>query len=80
MRLFPARTPTDPDGVPMILAAELHQRLRRGERILPLDVRQPAAYAEHAGAIPGSRRIPPAEVPDRYAEVPRDLLVVPYCT
>jgi hypothetical protein len=64
----------------MISTAELHQRLGRGERILPLDVRQPAAYLEYPGAIPGSWRIPPAEVPDCYVEIPRDLLVVPYCT
>lgn len=65
---------------PMITTADLHRRLTRGVPTLVLDVRQPGAYAEFPGAIPGSVRIPPSEVPDRYAELPRDRLIVPYCT
>jgi rhodanese-related sulfurtransferase len=68
------------DGVPLITAAELKGRLDRGEPILPLDVRQPTAYAKQPGGIPGSLRIPPAAVPDFYGKLPRDRLVVPYCT
>jgi rhodanese-related sulfurtransferase len=64
----------------MITAAELKRLRDRGEPVLPLDVRQPGAYAEHPGGIPGSLRIPPAAVPDFYGKIPRDRLIVPYCT
>ncbi len=79
MRLF--RRPTrETAEVPKISVDEVRQRLQRGENLLPLDVRQPGAYAEYPGAIPGSLRIPPAELPDRYREIPREPIVVAYCT
>lgn len=72
---------TEPrDNGHAISASELKQRLERGEPTLALDVRQPTAYAEYPGAIPGSTRISPSEIPDRYPELPRDRLIVPYCT
>jgi adenylyltransferase/sulfurtransferase len=64
----------------MITIEELRQRLERGNNVVVLDVRQPLAYAEYPGTIPGSVRIPPAELPDRYGELPRDRLIVAYCT
>jgi rhodanese-related sulfurtransferase len=64
----------------MITAAELKSMMERGESVLPLDVRQPAAFAQQPGGIPSSLRIPPASVPDQYARIPRDRLVVSYCT
>jgi rhodanese-related sulfurtransferase len=75
------RSPTiDVDDIPVISAGELKTLLDRRESVVPLDVRQPGGYAEYRGAIPSSIRIPPSAVPDRYAEIPRDRLVVPYCT
>jgi len=65
---------------PSISAADLRRLLEQGEGITVLDVRQPAAYAEYPGSIPGSTRIPPAEIPDRYHEIPRDRPIVVYCT
>ncbi|MDR2256410.1 MAG: MBL fold metallo-hydrolase [Arthrobacter sp.] len=44
---------------------------------LYLDVRNPAEVAE--GALPGSLRIPLAELPRRLAEVPEDLELVVHC-
>jgi adenylyltransferase/sulfurtransferase len=64
----------------MISVGDLKRRLERGEPVVVLDVRQPLAYAEYPGAIPGSVRISPSELPDRYGELPRDRLVVSYCT
>jgi rhodanese-related sulfurtransferase len=63
-----------------ISVAELKRRMDRGEPIVVLDVRQPTAYAQYPGAVPGSRRIPPGAVPERYQELPSDRLIVPYCT
>jgi rhodanese-related sulfurtransferase len=45
-----------------------------------VDVRQPHAYDEFPSSIPGSIRIPPAELPERYAELPTGSLLVLYCT
>ena len=45
-----------------------------------VDVRQPAGYDAYPGAIRGAVRIPPAELPDRYEQLPRDRPLVLYCT
>jgi rhodanese-related sulfurtransferase len=63
-----------------ISVAELKRRLDRGQPTVVLDVRQPTAYAQYPGAIPGSIRITPGAIPERYVELPRDRLIVPYCT
>jgi rhodanese-related sulfurtransferase len=68
------------EAVPTITAAELKRKLDAVEDVVVLDVRQPGSYAQYPGAIPGSIRIPPAEIPDRYSELPRDRLIVTYCT
>ncbi len=78
MRLFKAKKQENVEPVPMILVQELKRMLDRGEDVVLLDVRQPYAYAQYPGAIPGSIRIPPAEIPERYEELPRDKLIVPY--
>jgi len=80
MRQLFRRQPASRQSTPTITADDLERRLKRGEPVLVLDVRQPVAYAEYPGEIPGSVRIPPSEIPDRYAELPRDRLIVPYCT
>jgi len=79
MRLF-NRRPERPRPEARISVSELKQRLERGEPIVILDVRLPSDAATGERRIPGSRRIPPAEVPDRYAELPLDRMIVPYCT
>ncbi len=43
--------------VPEITSAELARRIHAGERILLLDVREPAEYAQ--SRIPGALRVPP---------------------
>ena len=80
MWLFRARRNQRAETSPTISPAELNHRLDSGVLTAVLDVRQPNAYADHPGAIPGSIRIPPSELPNRYGELPRDRLIVPYCT
>ncbi len=48
--------------VPEITAAELARRIAAGERILLLDVREPAEYAQ--SRIPGALRVPPGAPAD----------------
>jgi len=45
-----------------------------------VDVRQPAAYFESPLTILGAIQIPPDEIENRFREIPRDELVVTFCT
>ncbi len=80
MRLFRPRRPENPSAEPTVTVVDLKRLLDRGEGVVLLDVRQPSAYAEYPGAIPGSIRIAPADLPTRYGELPRGRPIVPYCT
>lgn len=50
-----------------ILPQELNERLRRGERPVILDVREPEEVA--MAAFPAARHIPMGEIPSRVAEL-----------
>ncbi|MGH2376630.1 MAG: rhodanese-like domain-containing protein [bacterium] len=76
----PEREIGESTPVPTISALQLRQMLDRGDPLTVLDVRSPHAYADGHGAIPGSVRIAPHEIPQRYQEIPRDRLTVAYCT
>lgn len=78
MRIFNREAQETP--VQQISVQELERRLGRGERIAVVDVRQPSGYDAFPGEIPGSMRIPPAELPARYEDLPRDRPIVLYCT
>jgi rhodanese-related sulfurtransferase len=78
MRLF--RHKQDAPAVPHVTAQELKRRLDAGERLVVVDVRQPTGYDVYPGTIPGAIRIPPADLPDRYRELPRDRPLVLVCT
>ena len=54
-------------------------KLESGEAVA-LDVVQPGAWDEVDGAIQGAVRIPPAEIEQRFKELPLDLDVITYCT
>lgn len=66
--------------VPVIGVADLKRALDRGDPVVVLDVRQPDAYRQSPAAIPGSIRIPPGELPERFTQVPQGRPVVTYCT
>ena len=58
---------------------EARTKLESGEA-LALDVVQPGAWDHVDGAVEGAVRIPPAEIEDRFGELPLDLEIVTYCT
>ena len=60
-----------------LTAPELAAVLREPRPPVLIDVRNPGELA--AGAIPGARHIPLAQLPGRLAEIPRDRPVVAYC-
>ncbi len=63
-----------------ITAAEVKQRLDRGEPILFIDTRSPDAWAASSDKIKGAMRIHYAELAQHIAELPRDRTIVTYCT
>ena len=69
--------PTPGDGVRRVTVAELKNLIDRNE-VLVIDVRNQVSY--DAGHIPGSRLIPEVEVKNHAAGMPKDKLVVTYCS
>ncbi|HEY3025961.1 MAG TPA: rhodanese-like domain-containing protein, partial [Pyrinomonadaceae bacterium] len=71
----PTQTPND--GVRRITTVELRDELERGKAIV-IDVRSEAAFKE--GHIKGARLIPTGEIVAKANELPRDKLIVTYCS
>jgi rhodanese-related sulfurtransferase len=61
-------------------ADELHGLLEAKKDILVLDVRQPLDLLAHSEIIPGAVRVPPKEVMEQAASIPKDKDSVVYCT
>jgi hypothetical protein len=59
---------------------EVKRRIDRGERIIFLDTRSDDAWAKADSQIPGSKRVLTEAVLSRRAELPKDGLIVTYCT
>lgn len=70
----------DKAEVPSMSVKHLKRRLDRGESVVPVDVRQPVGYEQYPGTIPGSMRIPPTVLPERYQKLPRDRPLMLFCT
>src|SRR5690348_13136171 len=65
------------DGARRITIPEL-EALMKNKEVLVLDVRNQTMY--DAGHIPGSRLIPAAEILNHVNELPRDKMIVAYCS
>lgn len=63
-----------------ITAEELHDLIDSHCEVLVLDVRQPLDLLANLEIIPGAKRIPPKEVLENPALIPRDKDSVVYCT
>lgn len=72
----PATKPPS-DGVRRITTAELKDLMEKSEAVV-IDVRNDASY--NAAHIKGSKLIPEAEVAKRSDELPKDKLIVTYCS
>jgi len=68
------------DDLARITPRELDARLRRGERIVLLDVRRRDKWAIKQGGIPGAIWVPLEEVPQRARDLPRDAQIITYCS
>jgi predicted sulfurtransferase len=65
------------DGARRITTFELNEALNRGEAIV-VDVRNDAAYRQ--ARIKGAILIPVSEIANRLNELPRDKMIVTYCS
>ena len=72
-----ASTAIPSDGVRRVTVAELKGLLDKGEAFV-VDVRNEASY--NAAHIKGSKLIPEAEVVNRVNELPRNKMIVTYCS
>jgi len=65
------------DDAPRIKPEEVRELLRHNKAVL-VDVRPQAAFT--AGHVKGALNIPYAEIRDRGKELPRDKMIVTYCS
>ncbi len=59
---------------------EVKERMERGEQFVFVDTRNPTAWAEAETKLPGAIRVPVDEVEGHLEEIPRDRVVITYCT
>jgi rhodanese-related sulfurtransferase len=65
------------DGARRITTGELETLMKNGEAIV-VDVRNQASY--DLGHIPGAKLIPAGEIANHINELPRDKMIVTYCS
>jgi len=63
-----------------ITIEEIDELQRKGETPVFVDARASGAWRNAATQVPGSIRVPPDEVDKHLGEIPRDRLIVTYCT
>jgi rhodanese-related sulfurtransferase len=63
-----------------ITLEEIEELQKKGEEIVFVDARASGAWRNAATQIPGSIRVPPDEVDKHLGDIPRDRLIVTYCT
>ena len=69
--------PVVSDGAPRITIADLREKIKKDE-VFIVDVRNQASF--DAGHIPGSKLIPSGEILNHLDELPKDKLIVTYCS
>jgi rhodanese-related sulfurtransferase len=67
-------------GPDRISKEDVKRRLDFGEQIVFLDTRADDAWRKADAQIPGSMRVPPDAVERHLHEIPREGLIVTYCT
>jgi rhodanese-related sulfurtransferase len=59
---------------------EVRERMARGEPFAFVDTRNPKAWGESDVKLPGAIRVPADEVEQHLSAIPKDRVVVTYCT
>ena len=68
---------TYPDGARRVTTVELHELIKKNEAFV-VDVRNDASFK--AGHIPGAKLIPAGEILNHIDELPKNKLIVTYCS
>lgn len=63
-----------------VTTEEIKERMNRGEPFTFVDTRNPQAWGAAATKLPGAIRVPADEVDSHLSEIPKDRVVVTYCT
>lgn len=63
-----------------VSAEDVLDRVNRGEDVYFVDTRNPAAWGEADTKLPGAARVPADAVESHLADMPRDRMIVAYCT
>ena len=66
-----------PDGAPRVTTTELETMMKEGKAYV-VDVRSQDSY--DMGHIPGSKLIPAGEILNHLNELPRDKMIITYCS
>ena len=66
-----------PDGARRVTIEEMEALVKEGKAVV-IDVRSQDAY--NAGHIPGSKLIPSGEILNHINELPKDKLIITYCS
>lgn len=66
--------------VTRVTTDEIKERMDRGEMFTFIDTRNPQAWGEADTKLPGALRIQGSEVDQHLDEIPRDRVVITYCT
>jgi 3-mercaptopyruvate sulfurtransferase SseA len=74
---LPGSQTTYADGARRVTADELDTMIKNGQAIV-VDVRNQASY--DLGHIPGAKLIPAGEILNHLNELPRDKMIVTYCS
>jgi rhodanese-related sulfurtransferase len=63
-----------------VTAAEIIERMNRGEQFTILDNRNPKAWSEAETKLPGAVRVPAGELEKYLDQITRDRTIITYCT
>ena len=63
-----------------VSAEDVLDRINRGEGVSFVDTRNPVAWGEADTKLPGAVRVPADAVESHLADMPRDRMIVTYCT
>ncbi len=63
-----------------ITVGELQERMSRGEQFAILDNRNPKAWSDAQTKLPRALRVPADEIEKHLDEIPRDRVIITYCT
>jgi rhodanese-related sulfurtransferase len=63
-----------------ISARDVIDRMNRGEAVYFVDTRNPIAWGKADTKLPGAARVPADAIKQHLADMPRNRMIVTYCT